>query len=132
MFSLQIFNKSKICGIRSSKRFDWKMSVQVHATFSNLKFSFQIVLHTSILDLLMMSNFISWFLFILRLEFKFKEQSFRVYRDRIYFRFPLKVCFCACFFISHLAGDTLFVENHRRQSIWFKGKLVPGFCLRAF
>ena len=33
-----IFNESEICGIRSTKRFDWKMSVELQITFSGLKF----------------------------------------------------------------------------------------------
>ena len=35
-FPLLIINEGEICGVRSSKRFNWKMSVQVSITFSNL------------------------------------------------------------------------------------------------
>ena len=35
-----------------------------------------------ILDLLVLNSFIWWFLFLFRLEFKCKEQSFRVYRGQ--------------------------------------------------
>ena len=34
-FSLLIINDGEICGVRSTKRFDWKMSVQVPITFPN-------------------------------------------------------------------------------------------------
>ena len=37
---------------------------------------------TKILSLLVLSSFIWWFLFFFRLEFKFKEQSLRVYRGQ--------------------------------------------------
>ena len=37
-----------------------------------------------ILNLLVVNSFIWWFLFLFRLEFNFKEQSFRVYRSQRY------------------------------------------------
>ena len=37
---LLIINESKVCGIRSNKRFDGKMFVQVSITFSNLRLAF--------------------------------------------------------------------------------------------
>ena len=37
---------------------------------------------TDILNLLVVNSFIWWFLFLFRLEFNFKEQSFRVYRGQ--------------------------------------------------
>ena len=39
-FLLLIFNEDDICGIRCTKRFDWKMSLQLLITFSNLKIKF--------------------------------------------------------------------------------------------
>ena len=36
-FSLLIINGGEICGVRSTKRFDWKMSVKVPITFPNLR-----------------------------------------------------------------------------------------------
>ena len=37
VFTLLIFNEDEICDILNTKRFDWKMSVQVPITFSNLR-----------------------------------------------------------------------------------------------
>ena len=36
-FSLFIINEGEICDVRSIKRFDWKMSVQVPIIFPNLR-----------------------------------------------------------------------------------------------
>ena len=36
-FSLLIINEGEICGVKSTKRFDWKMSAKVPITFPNLR-----------------------------------------------------------------------------------------------
>ena len=47
-----------------------------------LVFLCEIVLNTRIVDLLVVNSFTQWFLPLFRFEFKFKLQSFRVYKDQ--------------------------------------------------
>ena len=65
---LLIINESKICGIRSNKRFDGKMFVQVSITFSNLRLAFSFSL-----ELFKVSLWILLFVLFLMNWFKYKH-----------------------------------------------------------
>ena len=100
-YPLIIINKGEICGIRSTKRFDCKMLVQVSIAFSNLRLAISClsrshlrnyfllcyfcsyVLNRSILGLLGLNNFILYFFdpCCVPLYFKFKKQPFHVFRS---------------------------------------------------